>query len=71
MKKSLVCLFFLLPVFMWTANARPRHDMSSKYLSYKGLVMSDLSGLDPERDDYSPVIEDWKYLVDGMKLTSR
>jgi hypothetical protein len=39
MKKSLVCLFFLLPVFIWTANARPRHDMSSKYRSYKGLVM--------------------------------
>ena len=34
-------------------------------------VMYDLSGLNPERDDCSAVIEDWKYLVDVMKVTSR
>lgn len=34
-------------------------------------VMYDLSGLSPERDDCSPVIEDWKYLVDEMKVTNR
>ncbi|HEC44161.1 MAG TPA: xylosidase [Bacteroides sp.] len=34
-------------------------------------VMYDLSGLNPEGEDCSAVIEDWKYLVDEMKVTSR
>jgi len=34
-------------------------------------VMYDLSGLNPERDDCSAIIDDWKYLVDEMKVTSR
>ncbi len=32
-------------------------------------IMYDLSGLDPERDDCSAIIRDWKYLVDEMKVT--
>lgn len=44
MKKSFVSLFFLLSVFIWTANAQLRHDMSSNYLSYKGLVMCGYQG---------------------------
>ena len=44
MKKSFVSLFFLLPVFMWTANAQLRHDMSSNYPSYRGLVMCGYQG---------------------------
>lgn len=32
-------------------------------------VMYDLSGLQPGRDDCSSVIEDWKHLVDNLKVT--
>jgi len=44
MKKSFVSLFFLLSVFIWSANAQLRHDMSSNYMSYKGLVMCGYQG---------------------------
>ena len=33
-------------------------------------VMYDLSGLNPHRDDCSTLIEDWKYLVDSLKVTN-
>ncbi len=33
-------------------------------------VMYDLSGLQPGRDDCNTIIEDWKHLVDNMKVTS-
>lgn len=33
-------------------------------------VMYDLSGLRPDKDDCTNVIEDWKYLVDEKKVTS-
>lgn len=33
-------------------------------------VMYDLSGLEPDKDDCTTIIEDWKYLVDSVKVTS-
>lgn len=34
-------------------------------------VMYDLSGIRAENDDITPIIEDWKQLVDSMKITSQ
>ena len=33
-------------------------------------VMYDLSGLNPEKDDCSVIIEDWKHLVDDLNVTN-
>ncbi|MDE5675267.1 MAG: xylosidase [Muribaculaceae bacterium] len=33
-------------------------------------IMYDLSGLDPKKDDCSALIDDWKYLVDSLKVTN-
>lgn len=34
-------------------------------------VMYDLSGLNPARDDCSRIIDDWKFLVDDLKVTNQ
>lgn len=59
------------------ANSRRVPDMvlrnaldASQEHSRAIAVMYDLSGLRPGRDDCNTIIEDWKHLVDNMKVTS-
>ena len=55
-----------------TGNIILRHALeASKKYDRAIAVMYDLSGLKAEGEDCSAIIEDWKYLVDEMKVTNR
>ena len=52
-------------------EAQTKHSASSRYPSYQGRVMYDLSGLRNQGEDCSVIIQDWKELVDELKVTTQ
>ncbi len=71
---------FMQRFFNMTRSGRPRYtttavlknafEAASKY-ERAIAVMYDLSGLKSSGEDCSSVIEDWKYLVDSLKVTNQ
>lgn len=57
-------------------KARTRNNVLRNAMKYAGEydraigVMYDLSGLNPKTDNCSMLIDDWKYLVDSLKVTN-
>lgn len=64
--------------FWHTASPENRHRSESLRHAFEAArehgraigVMYDLSGLNPRTDDCSTLIEDWKFLVDSLKVTN-
>ena len=64
--------------FWYTAQPNARHRSNALSHAFEAArengraigIMYDLSGLNPRTDDCSTLIEDWKYLVDSLKVTN-